>query len=389
MAPSEVLASAPVLPISAVTPGAINANVTQGNIQSTICTSGFTATIRPFSSFTTNLKKQQLDGDYAFYHDTNTSDFEEDHLISLEIGGSATSALNLWPEPYAGATGARIKDVVENKLHELVCNGTIALNTAQQAISSNWFLAYEKYVQKINVSIPLTAGSTAASNAASFTGSKVPSSASAKCRDGTLSYSKSRSGTCSKHGGVATWAASPGATISTTHTPTPASTIALGSVSSPQPSASTAHIFSMPFLVASNINQLVSSWSAYGFLNPPVIIVGTPFVAGDSCAPWQGSSGLASLVFSTDPKYLSLVTPQTQVTITLFCQEIFNSSNPISNANPNATQNPTPTVSPIYAPSPSASVDTGTSTSLGPKTCYVNGYVTKKGKVVSGYWRRC
>lgn len=33
----------------------------------------------------------------------------------------------------------------------------------------------------------------------------VPSGASARCRDGTLSYSASRRGTCSHHGGVAEW----------------------------------------------------------------------------------------------------------------------------------------------------------------------------------------
>jgi hypothetical protein len=32
-----------------------------------------------------------------------------------------------------------------------------------------------------------------------------PAGASAKCRDGTFSFSKSRSGTCSHHGGVAEW----------------------------------------------------------------------------------------------------------------------------------------------------------------------------------------
>lgn len=34
---------------------------------------------------------------------------------------------------------------------------------------------------------------------------KVPAGASAKCRDGTYSFSKSHRGTCSHHGGVATW----------------------------------------------------------------------------------------------------------------------------------------------------------------------------------------
>jgi hypothetical protein len=34
---------------------------------------------------------------------------------------------------------------------------------------------------------------------------RVPTGATAKCRDGTYSFSQSRRGTCSWHGGVATW----------------------------------------------------------------------------------------------------------------------------------------------------------------------------------------
>jgi hypothetical protein len=34
---------------------------------------------------------------------------------------------------------------------------------------------------------------------------KVPSGASAKCRDGSYSFSRHHSGTCSHHGGVAQW----------------------------------------------------------------------------------------------------------------------------------------------------------------------------------------
>ena len=33
----------------------------------------------------------------------------------------------------------------------------------------------------------------------------IPAGASAKCRDGTYSFSQNRRGTCSHHGGVATW----------------------------------------------------------------------------------------------------------------------------------------------------------------------------------------
>ncbi|MFM0739140.1 DUF3761 domain-containing protein [Paraburkholderia xenovorans] len=34
---------------------------------------------------------------------------------------------------------------------------------------------------------------------------KVPAGATARCRDGTYSFSRHRSGTCSRHGGVADW----------------------------------------------------------------------------------------------------------------------------------------------------------------------------------------
>lgn len=34
---------------------------------------------------------------------------------------------------------------------------------------------------------------------------KAPAGATAKCGDGTFSFSKHRSGTCSRHGGVAEW----------------------------------------------------------------------------------------------------------------------------------------------------------------------------------------
>ena len=86
------------LPILAVTPGAVNPAVTQSNIGSTICTSGYTKTIRPSSSYTTSLKIKQLTGTYKRYGSSNTSLFEEDHLIPLEIGGNPTSEKNLWAE---------------------------------------------------------------------------------------------------------------------------------------------------------------------------------------------------------------------------------------------------------------------------------------------------
>ncbi|MEY9950566.1 hypothetical protein [Leifsonia sp. EB34] len=100
--------------------------------------SGYTATIRPPASYTTGLKRQQLASGYAYQGDTNTRDYEEYHLISIEIGGSPDSPQNLWPEPYAGSDGAKTKDKVENKLHDLVCSGQLSLATAQDAIATDW-----------------------------------------------------------------------------------------------------------------------------------------------------------------------------------------------------------------------------------------------------------
>lgn len=137
--------AAVVLPLSAVTPGATNPAVTQANIQQTICKANYTATIRPPASYTTKLKISQLAGAYKAFTDKAPASYEEDHLISLEIGGNPTDPKNLWPEPYAG-TGARIKDQVENKLHDLVCAGKLSLADAQKAISTNWYAAYQKYV---------------------------------------------------------------------------------------------------------------------------------------------------------------------------------------------------------------------------------------------------
>ena len=135
-----------VLPNSQRTPGATNPQVTQANISSTICTAGWTSTVRPPSSYTTSLKEQQLASGYAYQGDTNPSDYEEDHLIPLELGGSPTSVSNLWPQPYNMTDGARTKDQVENKLNSLVCDGALSLASAQQKIASNWFAAYETYV---------------------------------------------------------------------------------------------------------------------------------------------------------------------------------------------------------------------------------------------------
>ncbi|MFI5254990.1 MAG: hypothetical protein ACHQ15_06000, partial [Candidatus Limnocylindrales bacterium] len=129
-------------PDASLTPGASNPVVTQATIGSTICRSGWTATVRPSSSYTTNLKIQQIAA-YG-YADTNLHDYEEDHLIPLEVGGAPSDPRNLWPEPYTAsladgrAVGAHVKDLLENKLKSLICAGSLPLAEAQHEIATDW-----------------------------------------------------------------------------------------------------------------------------------------------------------------------------------------------------------------------------------------------------------
>jgi hypothetical protein len=132
------------LPDQALTPGAINPEITQQNIQSTVCIKGYTKTIRPPASYTNKLKKKQI-REYG-YDDTNPKLYEEDHLIPLSIGGNPRDPKNLWPEPRKSEWGASKKDQLEYVIYKMVCNNEITLKDAQDQIASDWIAAYKKYV---------------------------------------------------------------------------------------------------------------------------------------------------------------------------------------------------------------------------------------------------
>ena len=66
------------------------------------------------------------------------TNYEEDHLIPLELGGSPRDPKNLWPQPRGGNPNASVKDALENSLHALVCSGRVPLAVAQEAIAWDW-----------------------------------------------------------------------------------------------------------------------------------------------------------------------------------------------------------------------------------------------------------
>jgi hypothetical protein len=108
------------------TPGVLNPDVRQDTIGETICVSGWTRTIRPPTDYTSALKVEQM-REYGLVG--SPSGYQEDHLISLELGGHPTDRRNLWPEPRPHAEEV---DRIENELNGKVCSGEITLAEGQR-----------------------------------------------------------------------------------------------------------------------------------------------------------------------------------------------------------------------------------------------------------------
>ena len=71
------------------------------------------------------------------------SSLEIDHIVPLELGGSNAIA-NLFPERANARPGYHVKDRLEDRLHQLVCAGTMSLAAARAGIARNWPALYRK-----------------------------------------------------------------------------------------------------------------------------------------------------------------------------------------------------------------------------------------------------
>lgn len=137
---------APLEPNPQITPGA-TLPVTKDDI----CVPGYSQKVRNVPA---DVKRQA----YANYNIANhrAGDYEVDHLISLELGGS-NSIKNLWPQSYRTQPwNAHVKDKLENALHDDVCSDRVDLRTAQQEIASDWIGAYKR---EFHTSVPLSVAS--------------------------------------------------------------------------------------------------------------------------------------------------------------------------------------------------------------------------------------
>jgi hypothetical protein len=120
------------------TPGAIIASATTDMI----CQPGYARSVR-------NVPTSEKDQVFAEYSIASHSpgEYEVDHLVSLELGGSNDIA-NLWPEAASPRPGFHEKDKVENYLHSQVCSGAISLQQAQIKIATNWLTVYNQMPQQ-------------------------------------------------------------------------------------------------------------------------------------------------------------------------------------------------------------------------------------------------
>jgi hypothetical protein len=128
------------LPNSQLTPGA-TLDVTKDDV----CTPGYSKKVRDVPV----AVKKQVYKEYNVQYVPRA--YEVDHLISLELGGS-NSIRNLWPESYSIYWNAHVKDALENRLHSLVCNGSMSMAEAQKEISTDWIASYKKH---FNTDTPL------------------------------------------------------------------------------------------------------------------------------------------------------------------------------------------------------------------------------------------
>src|SRR5581483_3564218 len=147
---AQVETTPPVTPNPALTPGA-----TLSVTAEQVCTPGYSRTVRAVSSADKVIVFERYGlHDTGKFETTKTgrtiwrNDFEVDHLIPLELGGS-NAIENLWAESYVtDPWNAHVKDRLENTLHRMVCDGEISLADAQRAIATDWIAAYQKFVDK-------------------------------------------------------------------------------------------------------------------------------------------------------------------------------------------------------------------------------------------------
>jgi len=124
------------LPDRRCSPGAFYSRLTRA----VLCGRGFhTSAVRNVPQ----TEKFAVEREYGLAPAYYGSSLEIDHIVPLELGGSNAIA-NLFPERVNARPGYHVKDRLEDRLHQLVCAGTMSLATARAGIARNWPALYRK-----------------------------------------------------------------------------------------------------------------------------------------------------------------------------------------------------------------------------------------------------
>lgn len=121
----------------------LNPNVTQANINQTICVSGWTATIRPPTSYTSRIKRKMLSagvGDNIYPKTAKMSDYVLDHFVPLGAGGSPKDVKNLILQTVPDGLK---KDGVEALVRRRICSGRITLSDGRAVFMENRWIMYK------------------------------------------------------------------------------------------------------------------------------------------------------------------------------------------------------------------------------------------------------
>ena len=125
---------------------ALNLDVTQDNIGSTICVPNWAATVRPPTAYTGALKRRLLK--QAGLPLASSSEYELDHVVPLSLGGAPRDPKNLRLQLWDGPDGAHTKDVIEWAMRRSVCKRRVTLEAAQSCMAGDWHSCRGNLVSK-------------------------------------------------------------------------------------------------------------------------------------------------------------------------------------------------------------------------------------------------
>ena len=123
---------------------ALNPDVHQETIDQTICVPGYTASVRPSTTYTNGVKAKLLRE--QLLPPASAGDYELDHRVPLALGGHPRALVNLMLQPWEGDDGAKRKDRLERVLQVRVCRRTLLLDDARRAVYFDWQGAYREFV---------------------------------------------------------------------------------------------------------------------------------------------------------------------------------------------------------------------------------------------------